>query len=148
MRKPARHAPRNVGLQDLTLILLRPRGLRRETRDSLAVLLLAERARSEGARSTRAFEDRPDRPWRDRGGECERNAFEMCQARCAQLKIIQSPSLRENERAWKEKAGGSPPPFVLAEGARSECAPSTRAVNGSRATPYQRETSKPGGAVK
>ena len=29
---------------------------------SLVVLLLAERARSEGARSTRAFEDRPARP--------------------------------------------------------------------------------------
>jgi len=43
-------------------------------RDSLAVLLLAERARSEGARSTRAFEDRPGRPWRDRGRECERGA--------------------------------------------------------------------------
>jgi len=29
---------------------------------SLVVLLLAERARSEGARSTRAFEDRPGYP--------------------------------------------------------------------------------------
>jgi hypothetical protein len=29
---------------------------------SLVVLLLAERARSEGARSTRAFEDRPGHP--------------------------------------------------------------------------------------
>ena len=28
----------------------------------LVVLLLAERARSEGARSTRAFEDQPGRP--------------------------------------------------------------------------------------
>ena len=33
-----------------------------ENRNGLAVLLLAERARSEGARSTRAFEDRPARP--------------------------------------------------------------------------------------
>jgi hypothetical protein len=32
--------------------------------DSLVVLLLAERARSEGARSTRAFEDQPGRPLR------------------------------------------------------------------------------------
>ena len=31
---------------------------------SLVVLLLAERARSEGARSTRALEDRPGRPLR------------------------------------------------------------------------------------
>ena len=31
---------------------------------SLVVLLLAERARSEGARSTRAIEDRPGRPVR------------------------------------------------------------------------------------
>jgi hypothetical protein len=33
-----------------------------ENRNGLAVLLLAERARSEGARSTRAFKDRPARP--------------------------------------------------------------------------------------
>jgi hypothetical protein len=35
-----------------------------EERGGLVVLLLAERARSEGARSTRAFEDQPGRPLR------------------------------------------------------------------------------------
>ena len=34
----------------------------KDGKGSLAVLLLAERARSEGARSTRAFEDRPGFP--------------------------------------------------------------------------------------
>jgi hypothetical protein len=41
--------------------------------------------------------------------------------------------------------GSSPQPFVLAEAARSECAPSTRAMKGSWATPHQRETSELGG---
>jgi hypothetical protein len=36
---------------------------------SLIVLLLAERARSEGARSTRAFQDRPGRPLERKGSE-------------------------------------------------------------------------------
>jgi hypothetical protein len=34
----------------------------KDEKGSLAVLLLAERARSEGARSTRAIEDRPGYP--------------------------------------------------------------------------------------
>ena len=37
--------------------------LKKEGRGSLVVLLLAERARSEGARSTRAIEDQPDHPF-------------------------------------------------------------------------------------
>ncbi len=36
--------------------------LKKEGKGSLVVLLLAERARSEGARSTRAIEDRPGHP--------------------------------------------------------------------------------------
>ena len=40
--------------------------LKKEGKSSLVVLLLAERARSEGARSTRAIEDRPGHPFRDR----------------------------------------------------------------------------------
>ena len=38
------------------------RGLRKDGMGSLVVLLLAERARSEGARSTRALKDRPGYP--------------------------------------------------------------------------------------
>ncbi|HKP00312.1 MAG TPA: hypothetical protein VJU02_01645 [Nitrospiraceae bacterium] len=37
--------------------------LKKEGKGSLVVLLLAERARSEGARSTRAIEDQPDHPF-------------------------------------------------------------------------------------
>ena len=44
----------------------------------------------------------------------------------------------------REGVRSSPLPFVLAEAARSECAPSTRAMKGSWATPHQRETSKLG----
>jgi hypothetical protein len=36
-----------------------------EEKSSLVVLLLAERARYEGARSTRAFENRPATLWRE-----------------------------------------------------------------------------------
>jgi len=36
--------------------------LKKEEKGNLVVLLLAERARSEGARSTRAIEDRPGHP--------------------------------------------------------------------------------------
>ncbi len=39
------------------------RMLKKEGKGSLVVLLLAERARSEGARSTRAIEDQPDHPF-------------------------------------------------------------------------------------
>jgi hypothetical protein len=39
--------------------------------DSLVVLLLAERARSEGARSTRAIEDQPGCPQRGRQASLE-----------------------------------------------------------------------------
>jgi hypothetical protein len=38
------------------------RMLKKEGKGTLVVLLLAERARSEGARSTRAIEDRPGHP--------------------------------------------------------------------------------------
>ena len=38
------------------------RMLKKEGKGSLVVLLLAKRARSEGARSTRAIEDRPGHP--------------------------------------------------------------------------------------
>ena len=37
----------------------------KDMKGSLAVLLLAERARSECARSTRAIEDRPGYPWNE-----------------------------------------------------------------------------------
>ena len=50
------------GKLDRSPVLAQRAGLRRGRRGSLAVLLLAERARSEGARSTRAFEDRPGHP--------------------------------------------------------------------------------------
>ena len=41
------------------------RMLKKEGKGSLVVLLLAERAHSEDARSTRAIEDRPSHPFRD-----------------------------------------------------------------------------------
>ncbi len=39
------------------------RMLKNEWKGSLVVLLLADRARPEGARSTRAIEDQPDHPF-------------------------------------------------------------------------------------
>jgi hypothetical protein len=71
-----RWSPHLVGSLDFKVLLLEKkrqgnqtalcaratRGLRSERRGSLAVLLLAERARSECARSTRAIEDRPGYP--------------------------------------------------------------------------------------
>jgi hypothetical protein len=56
-----------------------------------------------------------------------------------------APIPKNNERAWKERVRSSPLPFVLAEAARSECAPSTRAMKGSWVTPHQREMSELGG---
>jgi len=43
----------------------------REGKGSLAILLLAERARSECARSTRAFEDRPAHPLKEEQASLE-----------------------------------------------------------------------------
>ena len=62
-------APKAWGKQvnQTTLCARATRGLGRTRRGSLTVLLLAERAHSEGARSTRAFEDRPGRPLRRKG---------------------------------------------------------------------------------
>ena len=45
--------------------------LKQEGKGSLVVLLLAERARSEGARSTRAIEDRPGYPFEKDIGNLE-----------------------------------------------------------------------------
>jgi|GEM_PF-1618679 len=59
----------------------------------LAVLLLAERARSECARSTRAIEDRPGYPLNPNGKA----------RKCAQEKIDQPPSLK-GQRAGLEGA--------------------------------------------
>ena len=46
----------------MSLLCSRDVGSQKYRKGSLVVLLLAERARSEGARSTRAFEDRPGYP--------------------------------------------------------------------------------------
>ena len=43
------------------------------------------------------------------------------------------PLLKRNERAWKGVRGTARPSFLLAEAARSECAPSMRAVKDSLA---------------
>ena len=65
------------------------RGLRRVRQGSLVVLLLAERARSEGARSTRALEDQPGYP-------VKREACELGRIHVGhtQWRISQLPSLK------------------------------------------------------
>ena len=95
---------------------LNRQGMRGETRTqgggSLVVLLLAERARSECARSTRALEDRPGCPLRGRREILEEEGMKADDLLCsrnarpqkalvgrAQWKINQPPSLRDNERA-------------------------------------------------
>ena len=50
------------GMEPDGLLCSRNARPRKDGKGSLAVLLLAERARSEGARSTRAIEDRPGYP--------------------------------------------------------------------------------------
>jgi len=50
----------------------------KEGRGSLVVLLLAERARSEGARSTRALEDQPGYPVKREASEVGGRGSEMC----------------------------------------------------------------------
>ena len=54
----------------------------KEEGGGLVVLLLAERARSEGARSTRAFEDQPGRPPGRRKSELGRKE------RCGQVTFL------------------------------------------------------------
>jgi hypothetical protein len=62
----------------------------REEKGSLVVLLLAERARSEGARSTRAIEDQPGHPLKR---ETSKLGGSMDIVGRAQWKINQAPSL-------------------------------------------------------
>jgi hypothetical protein len=73
----------------------------REEKGSLVVLLLAERAPSEGPRSTRAFEDRPGHPLSRETSELGGNIDKAVLVKRAQWKINQPPSLRDNERAWR-----------------------------------------------
>ena len=65
--------PRKHGKSRATSCPLYSRNARpqKDGKGSLAVLLLAERAHSEGARSTRAFEDRPGRPVKRKASELE-----------------------------------------------------------------------------
>ncbi len=56
------------GMEPDDLLCSRNARPQRDGKGSLAVLLLAERARSECARSTRAIEDRPDCPSKYKGG--------------------------------------------------------------------------------
>src|SRR5262245_39070235 len=98
---------------------------------SLAVLLLAERARSEGARPTRANEDRPGHPWR----ECEESPRDkeigkIPTRSCARAtRGLGRPSLdarsrrsirphpcRGNKQAWMN---GEPPGVLLARRTRT-----------------------------
>jgi hypothetical protein len=49
--------------------------------------------------------------------------------------LIQATPLREKRASLEGRVGSSPLPFVLAEAAQSECAPSMRAVKDSLAAP-------------
>jgi hypothetical protein len=104
----------------------------------LVVLLLAERARSEGARSTRAFEDQPGRPLRG------------VERRKAQRKMRPGALLARRTRTIKlcssdARSKGQPRPLLLRKVREIEGPHSTRAVEDNRRPPTgERVTSELG----
>ena len=58
------------------------------------------------------------------------------------VKINQPPSLGDDERAWKGGRGAARLSFLLAEAARSECAPSMCALKDSLAAPLRAKWGK------